>query len=196
MSSMLEQAIVDAAALREAALKNAEQAIIEKYAPQIKEAVDSMLENEASGNGWSQNQLVQHEGRFARITTEGDEGKVGIQYIGEDKTSLVMESELEAADEALLQEEEAAAAAPAAAGGDAGGEAEADDAPVDIHLSEVGDKKVDVIKAVRAITGLGLKDAKAMVDEAPSVIKEGVNKAEADEHAKALQDAGATVELK
>ena len=89
-----------------------------------------------------------------------------------------------------------AAAAPAAAGGDAGGEAEADDAPVDIHLSEVGDKKVDVIKAVRAITGLGLKDAKAMVDEAPSVIKEGVNKAEADEHAKALQDAGATVELK
>ena len=69
-------------------------------------------------------------------------------------------------------------------------------APVDIHLSEVGDKKVDVIKAVRAITGLGLKDAKAMVDEAPSVIKEGVNKAEADEHAKALQDAGATVELK
>ena len=88
------------------------------------------------------------------------------------------------------------AAAPAAAGGDAGGEAEADDAPVDIHLSEVGDKKVDVIKAVRAITGLGLKDAKAMVDEAPSVIKEGVNKAEADEHAKALQDAGATVELK
>ena len=90
-----------------------------------------------------------------------------------------------------------AAAAPAAAGGDAGGEAEAaDDAPVDIHLTEVGDKKVDVIKAVRAITGLGLKDAKALVDEAPSVIKEGVNKAEADEHAKAFQDAGATAELK
>ena len=89
-----------------------------------------------------------------------------------------------------------AAVAPAA-GGDAGGEAEAeDDAPVDIHLTEVGDKKVDVIKAVRAITGLGLKDAKALVDEAPSVIKEGVNKAEADEHAKALQDAGATAELK
>jgi len=89
-----------------------------------------------------------------------------------------------------------AAAAPAA-GGDAGGEAEAeDDAPVDILLTEVGDKKVDVIKAVRAITGLGLKDAKALVDEAPSVIKEGVNKAEADEHAKALQDAGATAELK
>ena len=88
-----------------------------------------------------------------------------------------------------------AAAAPAAAG-DTGGEAEADDAPVDIHLSEVGDKKVDVIKAVRAITGLGLKDAKALVDEAPSVIKEGVNKAEAEEHAKALEDAGAKAELK
>ena len=88
------------------------------------------------------------------------------------------------------------AAAPAAAAADSGGEAEADDAPVDIHLTEVGDKKVDVIKAVRAITGLGLKDAKALVDEAPSVIKEGVNKAEADEHAQALQDAGATAELK
>ncbi|MAS51502.1 MAG: 50S ribosomal protein L7/L12 [Chloroflexi bacterium] len=90
----------------------------------------------------------------------------------------------------------AAAAAPAAGGGDAGAEEAEDDAPVDIHLAEVGDKKVDVIKAVRAITGLGLKDAKALVDEAPSVIKEGVNKAEAEEHAKALEDAGAKAELK
>tara|TARA_A100001234_G_scaffold82165_1_gene72442 strand:- start:29 stop:418 length:390 start_codon:yes stop_codon:yes gene_type:complete len=90
----------------------------------------------------------------------------------------------------------AAAPAAAAGGADAGGEAEADDAPVDIHLTDVGDKKVDVIKAVRAITGLGLKDAKALVDEAPSVIKEGVVKAEAEEHAQALQDAGATAELK
>ncbi len=90
----------------------------------------------------------------------------------------------------------AAAAAPAAGGGDAGAEETADDAPVDIHLTDVGDKKVDVIKAVRAITGLGLKDAKALVDEAPSVIKEGVNKAEADEHAKALEEAGAKAELK
>ncbi len=98
--------------------------------------------------------------------------------------------------EAMEEKFGVSAAAPAAAAGDAGGEAEADDAPVDIHLTEVGDKKVDVIKAVRAITGLGLKDAKALVDEAPSVIKEGVNKAEADEHAKALQDAGATAELK
>ena len=58
MSSMLEQAIVDAAALREAALKNAEQAIIEKYAPQIKEAVDSMLESEVSESRWVRNQLL------------------------------------------------------------------------------------------------------------------------------------------
>ena len=90
----------------------------------------------------------------------------------------------------------AAAAAPAAGGGDAGAEEAADDAPVDIHLTDVGDKKVDVIKAVRAITGLGLKDAKALVDEAPSVIKEGVDKAEAEEHAKALEEAGAKAELK
>ena len=121
-----------------------------------------------------------------------------LNKIIEDLSSLTV---AEAADLSKKLEEKwgvtpMAAAAPAAAGGDSGGEAEVDDAPVDIHLSEVGDKKVDVIKAVRAITGLGLKDAKAMVDEAPSVIKEGVNKAEADEHAKALQDAGATVELK
>jgi len=113
---MLEQAIVDAAALREAALKNAEQAIIEKYAPQIKEAVDSMLENEMSEASWKRNQLVQHEGRFARVTTESDAGKVGIQYIGEEKTHLVMESDIQEADEALLKEEEGGALATPAAG--------------------------------------------------------------------------------
>ena len=90
----------------------------------------------------------------------------------------------------------AAAAPAAAAGGDAGGEAEADDAPVDIHLSEVGDKKVDVIKAVRAITGLGLKDAKALVDGAPAPVKEGVPKEEAEQLKSALEAAGASVELK
>ena len=89
----------------------------------------------------------------------------------------------------------AAAAAPAADGGGDSG-AEEDDAPVDVHLAEVGDKKVDVIKAVRAITGLGLKDAKGLVDTAPSVIKEGVVKAEAEEYLKQLEDAGAKAELK
>mgnify|MGYP006082122305 CR=1 FL=1 len=88
----------------------------------------------------------------------------------------------------------AAAAAPVAADGETG--TEVDDAPVDVHLAEVGDKKVNVIKAVRAITGLGLKDAKGLVDNAPSVIKEGVVKAEADEYAKQLEDAGAKAELK
>ena len=75
-----------------------------------------------------------------------------------------------------------AAAAAAPVQGEAGDAGEAEDATGDLHLSEVGDKKVDVIKAVRAITGLGLKDAKGLVDEAPSVIKEGIKKTEADEY--------------
>ena len=90
----------------------------------------------------------------------------------------------------------AAAAPAAAAGGDAGGEAEADDAPVDIHLSEVGDKKVDVIKAVRAITGLGLKDAKAMVETLPSTLKEGVSKDAAEEIKKKIEAVGGKIEIK
>jgi large subunit ribosomal protein L7/L12 len=89
------------------------------------------------------------------------------------------------------------AAAAIAAPGEGGGDDTAEDSgPVTLHLTEVGDKKVDVIKAVRAVTGLGLKDAKGLVDEAPSVIKEDVNKAEAEEHVKTLEAAGAKVELK
>ena len=87
----------------------------------------------------------------------------------------------------------AAAAAPAAAGG---GAAEEEAGPVELMLTEVGDKKVDVIKAVRAITGLGLKDAKGLVDGAPSSLKEGVDKAEAEEYVKQLEEAGAKAELK
>ena len=87
-----------------------------------------------------------------------------------------------------------AAAAPAQ--GEAEGAAEAEDATGDLHLAEVGDKKVDVIKAVRSITGLGLKDAKGLVDDAPSVIKEGIKKTEADEYAKQLEEAGAKAEFK
>ena len=87
-----------------------------------------------------------------------------------------------------------AAAAPAL--GEAEGAAEAEDATGDLHLAEVGDKKVDVIKAVRSITGLGLKDAKGLVDGAPSVIKEGIKKTEADEYAKQLEEAGAKAEFK
>ena len=88
----------------------------------------------------------------------------------------------------------AAAAAPTQ--GEAEGAAEAEDATGDLHLAEVGDKKVDVIKAVRSITGLGLKDAKGLVDDAPSVIKEGIKKTEADEYTKQLEEAGAKVEFK
>jgi len=90
----------------------------------------------------------------------------------------------------------AVAAAPAAAGGDAGGAAAEEKDEFDVHLAGVGEKKVNVIKAVRAITGLGLKEAKALVDEAPSSIKEGVGKAEAEDIKKQLEEAGATVELK
>ena len=89
----------------------------------------------------------------------------------------------------------AVAVAPAAAAaGDAAPVEEKDD--FDIVLSAAGDKKVNVIKAVRAITGLGLKEAKEMVDGAPSTIKEAAPKAEAEEAKKALEEAGASVELK
>ncbi len=88
----------------------------------------------------------------------------------------------------------AVAAAPAAAG-DAGGAA-AEQTEFDVILTAAGDKKVNVIKAVRAITGLGLKEAKGVVDGAPAPVKEGVDKAEAEDIKKQLEEAGATVELK
>ncbi|GAB5501182.1 MAG: 50S ribosomal protein L7/L12 [Pseudohongiellaceae bacterium] len=89
----------------------------------------------------------------------------------------------------------AVAAAPAAAaGGEAAAVEEKDE--FDIVLTAAGDKKVNAIKAVRAITGLGLKEAKEMVDNAPSTLKEAAPKAEAEEAKKALEEAGASVELK
>ena len=84
-----------------------------------------------------------------------------------------------------------AAAAPAAAG-----EAAAEQTEFDVVLTSFGGNKVAVIKAVRGATGLGLKEAKALVDEAPSAVKEGVSKDEAEEVKKQLEEAGATVELK
>lgn len=90
----------------------------------------------------------------------------------------------------------AVAAAPAAAGGgDAGGAAEEKD-EFEVVITSAGDKKVNAIKVVRAVTGLGLKEAKALVDEAPSSIKEGVPKDEAEDIKKQLEEAGASVELK
>jgi large subunit ribosomal protein L7/L12 len=87
----------------------------------------------------------------------------------------------------------AAAAGPAA--GDAGAAA-AEQTEFDVVLTAAGDKKVNVIKAVRAATGLGLKEAKGMVDGAPATVKEGVTKDEAEELKKALEEAGASVEVK
>ena len=92
-----------------------------------------------------------------------------------------------------------AAAAPAAAGapaGDGDGGDEAESATVDVVLTEVGGQKVPVIKVVRAATGLGLKEAKAIVDDAPKAIKEGVERDEAEKIKGELEEAGATVELK
>jgi len=89
----------------------------------------------------------------------------------------------------------AVATAPAAAAASDAAPAEEKD-EFDIVLSGAGDKKVNVIKAVRSITGLGLKEAKELVDSAPSTIKEAAPKAEAEEAKKALEEAGASVELK
>ena len=87
-----------------------------------------------------------------------------------------------------------AVAAPAAGG--AADEGAAEKSEFDVVLTAAGDKKVNVIKAVRGITGLGLKEAKELVDGAPSPIKEGASKDEAEDFKKQLEEAGATVELK
>ena len=90
----------------------------------------------------------------------------------------------------------AAAAPAAAAAGADGGAAEEESATVDVVLTGAGDKKIQVIKVVRAATGLGLKEAKALVDEAPKPVKEGIERDEADKLKGELEEAGATVELK
>ena len=89
----------------------------------------------------------------------------------------------------------AVAAAPAAGGGDAGAAAE-EQTEFDVMLTAIGEKKVNVIKVVRAVTGLGLKEAKGLVDGAPSPIKEGASKDEAEDVKKQLEEAGGSAELK
>ena len=92
-----------------------------------------------------------------------------------------------------------AAAAPAAGAGaaaDGGGEEAEEQTAFDVVLQAAGDKKIQVIKVVRAATGLGLKEAKALVDEAPKPVKEGIDRAEADKLKADLEEAGATVDLK
>ena len=89
-----------------------------------------------------------------------------------------------------------AAAAPAAAGAGDGAAAEEESSTVDVVLTGAGDKKIQVIKVVRAATGLGLKEAKALVDEAPKPIKEGVEREEADKLKADIEEAGGTVDVK
>jgi large subunit ribosomal protein L7/L12 len=90
----------------------------------------------------------------------------------------------------------AVAAAPAAAGTGDGAPAEEESSTVDVILTGSGDKKIQVIKVVRAATGLGLKEAKALVDEAPKPVKEGIDREEADKLVADIQEAGGTVDVK
>ena len=90
----------------------------------------------------------------------------------------------------------AAVAAPAAAGGGDAGPVEEESTTVDVVLTSSGDKKIQVIKVVRAATGLGLKEAKALVDAAPKAIKEGIERDEAEKLKGELEEAGGSVELK
>ena len=123
-----------------------------------------------------------------------------IEKIAEELSNLTV---LEAAELATLLEEKwgvSAAAAPMAVampagGGDAGGAAE-EKTEFDVVLTAAGASKINVIKEVRAITGLGLKEAKDLVEAAPRAVKEGVSKDEADEIKGKLEEAGATVEVK
>ena len=87
-------------------------------------------------------------------------------------------------------------AAAAAGGGDGGGEEAEEQSTFDVVLTGSGDKKIQVIKIVRAATGLGLKEAKALVDEPPKPVKEGIEREEADKLKQELEEAGATVEVK
>ncbi|MFN3169412.1 MAG: 50S ribosomal protein L7/L12 [Hyphomicrobiales bacterium] len=123
-----------------------------------------------------------------------------LEQLVDDLSNLTV---LEAAELSKMLEEKwgVSAAAPvavAAAGGAAGGAAEAAEEKdeFDVVLTAAGDKKINVIKEVRAITGLGLKEAKDLVEGAPKPVKEGVAKAEAEELKKKLEDAGASVDLK
>lgn len=98
---------------------------------------------------------------------------------------------------AIEEEFGVTAAAPVAAGGAAGGAEQAEEqSEFDVVLTNAGSSKIKVIKVVREITGLGLKDAKALVDGAPSPVKEGVEKEEAEELKGKLEEVGATIEIK
>ena len=123
-----------------------------------------------------------------------------LQKIAEDLSGLTV---LEASELSKILEEKwgVSAAAPVAVAAPAGGQAAGESAAEEkteftIHLAASGDKKINVIKEVRTITGLGLKEAKDLVEGAPSKLKEGVGKEDAEKFKKQLEEAGATVELK
>ena len=123
-----------------------------------------------------------------------------LQKIADDLSGLTV---LEASELTKILEEKwgVSAAAPVAVAAPAGGQPAGDSAAEEeteftIHLAAAGDKKINVIKEVRTITGLGLKEAKDLVDGAPSKLKEGVGKDDAEKFKKQLEEAGATVELK
>ncbi|HEX8082784.1 MAG TPA: 50S ribosomal protein L7/L12 [Solirubrobacteraceae bacterium] len=122
------------------------------------------------------------------------------EWIDELKSITVLElaERIKALEEEFgVSAQAAVAAAPAAGGGDGGGgEAAEEQTAFDVVLTGAGDKKIQVIKVVRAATGLGLKEAKALVDEAPKAVKEGVEREEADKLKAELEEAGASVEVK
>jgi large subunit ribosomal protein L7/L12 len=128
----------------------------------------------------------------SKLTTE--------EWIDELKAISVMElsERIKALEEEFGVSATAVAAAAPAAGpaGDGAGAAEEEQTAFDVVLTGAGDKKIQVIKVVRAATGLGLKEAKALVDEAPKAVKEGVEKDEAEKLKGELEEAGATVEVK
>jgi large subunit ribosomal protein L7/L12 len=121
-------------------------------------------------------------------------------WIEELKTISVLElsERIKALEEAFgVSATAVAAAAPAGGGaGDGAGEEAEEQTAFDVVLTAAGDKKIQVIKVVRAATGLGLKEAKALVDEAPKPVKEGIEKTEADKLKADLEEAGGSVELK
>src|SRR5688500_20065394 len=122
------------------------------------------------------------------------------EWIDELKSITVLElaERIKALEEEFGVSAQAVAAAAPAAGGGGGGDAEAaeEQTAFDVILTGAGDKKIQVIKVVRAATGLGLKEAKALVDEAPKPVKEGVEREEADKLKAELEEAGASVEVK
>jgi large subunit ribosomal protein L7/L12 len=121
------------------------------------------------------------------------------EWIDELKSISVLElsERIKALEEAFgVSATAVAAAAPAAAAADGGGDGAEESTTVDVVLTGPGDKKIQVIKVVRAATGLGLKEAKALVDEAPKPVKEGIEREEADKLKAEIEEAGGTVELK